>query len=69
MWTIAIVWIGCAAIFLELADRAPTIEDPSPAERPTAGVDFVDVDSNVVKMPERPSRMRRRSRTTAVSEC
>ena len=25
---VAIVWLLCAAIFLELADRAPVIDDP-----------------------------------------
>ena len=59
MWTIAIVWLGCAAIFLELAARAPTIEDPSPGTRLAGeGVDVGKRDVNVVKLPERPSRAR-----------
>jgi hypothetical protein len=27
MWELAIFWLACAAVFLELADRAPTLDE------------------------------------------
>ncbi len=32
--SLGIVWLACAAIFLELADRAPIIEDEMMGDEP-----------------------------------
>lgn len=32
--SLGIVWLACAAIFLELADRAPIIEDEMMSDEP-----------------------------------
>jgi hypothetical protein len=47
MWAIAIFWLMCAAIFLELADRAPTLDDSGGAKR------AVDVEAKIIQMPRR----------------
>ena len=51
MWVIAIVWLTSAAIFLELADRAPTLEDSRPAKQ--ARGELADLGAKVVQMSER----------------
>jgi len=43
MMEVAIVWLLCAAIFLELADRAPVIDEPGFGIEP--GVRPVTVDN------------------------
>ena len=53
MWVIAIVWLTSAAIFLELADRAPTLEDSRPAKQPHSAGEHADLGAKVVQMSER----------------
>jgi hypothetical protein len=53
MWAMAIFWLVCAAIFLELADRAPTLEDSSGTGR------AIDLEAEVIPMPTRSAPLPR----------
>jgi hypothetical protein len=63
MWTIAIVWIACGAIFLELADRAPTIEESNLGERARDKGPFEERNAEVVALPKAASGVRRAVQT------
>ena len=52
MWTLAIVWLISAAIFLELADRAPTLDEMGPAKRRADPPELaIGVDARIVEFP------------------
>ncbi len=54
MWAIAMFWLICAAIFLELADRAPTLDDSGRTKRHPEPIRLADeLEAKVISMPQR----------------
>jgi hypothetical protein len=54
MWAIAMFWLICAAIFLELANRAPTLDESGRTERQSEPIRLaVELEAKILPMPQR----------------